>query len=101
MMLGRLMERSDILIEEVRETRGEVGQIHARLADGHRTMTDHSGRIKQLEQDRSPAPPSATAQTIGAVEKLTKSWMTWLIPLGVAWATGSLELAAKVAGLLK
>jgi hypothetical protein len=76
MILGQLLERSDATV--VRLDRIEK-------------------RLSKVEK----APRHTTVETVGAVEKMVKSWLTWLLPLGVAWVTGSLETAAKLAGLLR
>lgn len=62
----------------------------------HHQVVRLEKRVGKLERRKSDP-----AATIGAIEKIIKSWATWLIPLGVAWVTGSLETAAKIAGLLK
>lgn len=117
MLLGRVLERTEIITQEVREVRGTLTQevremrgtlteIKQRLADGdnqlerHGTsIEDHKARLKKLED--APKPGAAIPETIGAVEKLVKSWATWLIPLIALWLTGNLESAAKLAGVLK
>ena len=91
MLLGKLLERSDV-------TNAHLGHIQTRLTTVDRALWDLTGRLASLE---SRPVASTTADTIGAIEKMTKAWAVWLIPLSVAWATGSLEQALKVASLLK
>lgn len=75
MLLGRLSERSEAVERRVDRLERRVSKIEKKRPD--------------------------SAETIGAIEKLIKSLATWLIPLGVAWVTGSLEAALKVAGLFR
>lgn len=92
MLLGKLLERSDA-------TNLHIIHIQTRLTTVDRTLSDLAGRLASLES--RPVSSTTAADTIGAIEKVLKSWAVWLIPLSVAWATGSLEQALKVASLIK
>ena len=73
-----------------------VGRLLERTEAAHIKFAHLERRVSKLERKKDD--PS---EAIGALEKLIKSWATWLIPLIVAWLTGSLEAALKVAGLFK
>lgn len=101
MLLDRLLESSNATLSRLERMDQSTGQrldrIDTRLADGDSTLTHLAQRVTRLEQRPRR---STMAQTIGAVEKLTKRWATGLVWLIALWASGSLEIAAKVVAVL-
>lgn len=87
MTLGQLDGRSEEMLRR-------LSSIDGRLKEGDQRMNDLGESIKKLEQAHEKT-------TIGAIERWIKEGLRFLIPLGVLWATGSIEAASRVLGLFK
>ena len=87
MTLGRLLERSDATLHH-------IGRIDRRLELGDIRMTELAKSIEAIEAAQAKA-------AIGSVERWAKDLARYLVPLGVLWATGSIETALKISGALK
>lgn len=84
MILGRLLERSETTVRR-------LDTIDERLRSGDRTMSELREDVASLKKE----------PRIGAAERLIKEGLRYLVPLGVLWATGSLDAAVKMAGVMK
>lgn len=83
MTLGRLLERSE-------RTGDDVSEIKDQLKRGASRMDGHELRLHTLEQHRGKG------KRPGAAERWSKDVLRWLIPLGVAWATGGVEAVQRL-----
>lgn len=87
MIMGRLLERSDATLHH-------ICRIDRRLELGDARMTELAKSIEAIEAAQSKA-------AIGSVERWSKDLARYLVPLGVLWATGSIETALQISGALK
>lgn len=101
--LARISERMDhqisLATQYRHETRADLREIKDRLAAGDLKHQDFESRLGAVEIRPSAARDGL--ETVSTIEKVVKSWATWLLPLLVAWATGSIDAAVKIAGILK
>lgn len=87
MILGRLLERT--------ETHGEqLDRIETKLEAGALKFQEHSARIRKLEARE-------VSEKIPRWERNIKRWLTYLLPAGVAYGTGSIEGAIRLLEALR
>lgn len=85
LMLGRVLHGQEIVV-------ARLDRIDDRLARGDRRMQSLADQIAEARRGRE-AP--------GAAERWIKHGLQYAVPLGVLWATGSLEKALAVMSALK
>lgn len=92
-LLGQLVTQGHHTAELLHETRQDVRAIKDQLTEGHGVMSEHGSRIKALEA--RPASPPPLADQPSRIERLIVRWLAYLIPLAVAWETGSVKAALE------
>ncbi len=96
-LLGQLVAQGAHTVETLRE-------IKDQLSDGHARMNGMDGRLLVLEQHRTaqtpPIPPPPGQDGPSRLERVLVRWGAWLMPILVAWGTGSIDKGMELAKLM-
>ncbi len=103
LMLGRVLEakenvivRLDRIDRRLEHGDGRMQEMSTQLGDLSTRITSIEGKVEAASERREPP-----EDQVGRIEKLSKAWLAVIVPLLVAWATGSIEAGLKMAGLFK
>ncbi len=108
MLLGRVLERTEHLLEMSQHTANSVDEIRDRLEEGDRKFDAHASRfdahtsrLDEMHKAITDLQSASGKEVVTSLERWSKDLLRWAIPLFALWYTGSLDAALKLASAMK